>query len=73
MKQFLRPIGVLLLFSATVSSCTTLKSYERQYVSDPEMSMSASSCIKFQQYVHAIREGALIASGAKGNGGCGCN
>ncbi len=37
------------------------------------MSMSGTSDIKFQHYVHTIREGALVAEGNKGSGGCGCN
>lgn len=57
-----------------MESCsTTLKPYERQYINDPEMLMAGSSAVKFHQYVCAIREGAVVAEGKKGSGGCGCN
>ncbi|WP_421894586.1 DUF4266 domain-containing protein [Marinoscillum sp.] len=58
---------------ATVSSCASLKPYERQYVDDPEMQMSFDSGKSFSNYVHSIREGATPAGAPKSSGGCGCN
>ncbi|MDC6364908.1 MULTISPECIES: DUF4266 domain-containing protein [Flavobacteriaceae] len=74
MRQFLRSLFVFLVFGSLIGSCSTaLKPYERQYINDPEMSMAGSRAVKFQHYICAIREGAIVAEGNKGSGGCGCN
>lgn len=56
-----------------LSSCTSLKSYERVYVNDPDMQMGGSSATSFEKYTQTIREGSVTADGQKGSGGCGCN
>lgn len=63
----------LLASALLVSSCATLKPYERQYVSDPEMLMTQDSGMGFHNYIYSIREGAAPAGGSKSSGGCGCN
>jgi hypothetical protein len=68
LKVFITYIIVLLLFS-----CTSVKSYERVYVNDPEMQMAIDSGKKFTTYVNSIREGATPAGTNKSSGGCGCN
>nr|WP_299388608.1 DUF4266 domain-containing protein [Allomuricauda sp.] len=74
MKRQLFKFLILLVLQSSLWSCSTaLKPYERQYVNDPEMSMAGTSANKFQQYINTIREGALVAEGKKGSGGCGCN
>ncbi|MEZ4808719.1 MAG: DUF4266 domain-containing protein [Allomuricauda sp.] len=74
MKRSLLNMLSIAFMGILLCSCSTaLKPYERQYVNDPEMAMSGSSIVKFQHYVCAIREGALVAEGNKGSGGCGCN
>ncbi|MEX0362613.1 MAG: DUF4266 domain-containing protein [Allomuricauda sp.] len=74
MNRFLPKIFALYLLLASLGSCSTaLKPYERQYINDPEMSMTGFSANKFQHYAHAIREGSITAEGKKGSGGCGCN
>lgn len=67
-------IGLLVCaFLALSQSCTSVKSYQKMYLNDQEMSLSARSidyfCINFQSY----REGASGANGGKVGGGCGCN
>lgn len=54
-------------------SCTSVASYERQYVSDSEMQMNSDAGQTFNNYVQSIREGAAPAEGKKSSGGCGCN
>lgn len=74
MKRFLPSLSLLFFMSILSYSCSpALKPYERQYINDPEMSMVGSNEVKFQHYIHTIREGALVAEGKKGSGGCGCN
>lgn len=67
---------IALIFSLMCSafaSCTSLKSYERIYVNDPDMQMGTSSAAAFEKYTQTIREGGITADGQKGSGGCGCN
>lgn len=73
MKRFLKIICVLAVVGCSLTSCGSLKPYDRVYVNDAEMQMSASTDQKFGLYVFSIREGSLTAIGQKGGGGCGCN
>lgn len=68
-----RIVFLLSLISIVLSSCTTLKPYERIYVNDPDMQMGTSSAASFEKYTQTIREGSVTADGKKGSGGCGCN
>jgi hypothetical protein len=65
--------SLLILAAFALQACVTLKPYERVYVNDPEMQMSADPGQRFQQYVQSIREGSIPAGTLKGSGGCGCN
>ena len=67
--------SILLFFFVCliISSCTTLKPYERIYVNDPDMQMGGTSAAAFEKYTQTIREGSVTADGQKGSGGCGCN
>lgn len=74
MKKNKLIIGLMAVVILTLSqSCTSVKSYQKMYLNDQEMSLSARSidyfCINFQSY----REGASGANGGKVGGGCGCN
>lgn len=57
----------------STSSCTSVEGYQKMYLNDQEMELSARSleyfCTNFQSY----REGASGANGGKVGGGCGCN
>ncbi len=57
----------------SISSCTSVEGYQKMYLNDQEMELSARSleyfCTNFQSY----REGASGANGGKVGGGCGCN
>jgi len=55
------------------SSCVTLKPYDRVYVNDPDMQMNGDAGKNYENYIHAIREGATPAGSGKSSGGCGCN
>jgi len=72
----MKPYKFSLFFSLLcilLSSCTTLKPYERVYVNDPDMQMGTTSAAAFEKYTQTIREGGITADGQKGSGGCGCN
>lgn len=63
-------ISILLL---VISSCTTVKPYQRAYLEDRDMKFQQNSLEKFEQSAHTYREGAAGGSLGKSSGGCGCN
>lgn len=68
---------VALIFSACVmliiSSCTTVKEYQKSRLNDSEMSLSNRKVEKPEQSFQSYREGASGANAGKTGGGCGCN
>ncbi len=62
---------VIVVFSAI--SCNTVKEYDKQYINDPEMKLSARSSERFETTFQVYREAASGANGGKTGGGCGCN
>ena len=67
----------LALFSGLVTmgtqSCVSVKEYQKQYINDAEMELSARKSEKFENSFQSYREGASGANGGKTGGGCGCN
>ncbi len=53
-------------------SCASIAPYERGYLNDSDMQMSARGGKNFENYAHTIREGSSIARSSKASGGCGC-
>jgi Domain of unknown function (DUF4266) len=66
-------IFIVYVIVLLITSCSSVKPYERVYVNDPEMQMTSDSGKKFTTYVYSIREGATPAGTNKSSGGCGCN
>lgn len=62
---------VIVVFSAI--SCNSVKEYDKQYINDPEMKLSARSSERFETTFQVYREAASGANGGKTGGGCGCN
>ncbi|MDX5345873.1 MAG: DUF4266 domain-containing protein [Hymenobacteraceae bacterium] len=60
--------GLLLL-----SSCETVKPYQKAYLNEEEMKLSARKVESFETNFESYREGASGANGGKVGGGCGCN
>ena len=56
-----------------LSSCNTVKEYDKQYINDPEMKLSARQVERFETNFQVYREAAAGANGGKSGGGCGCN
>ncbi len=74
MKKY--PLSKLLLAAllvGSVSSCTTVKEYQKNKLNDAEMGLSARKIEKTEQNFQSYREGASGANGGKTGGGCGCN
>lgn len=69
----IRKIGVLIVVFMVMSSCVTVKEYEKMNINDPDMALSPASSDRFETNFQAYREGAAGANGGKTGGGCGCN
>jgi hypothetical protein len=55
------------------SGCVPVKPWQRIYLNDEEMALSARKLEMFELNVEVYREGASGANGGKTGGGCGCN
>jgi hypothetical protein len=75
MKKKRIPIMTALFFSLALAfnSCVSVKSYQKMYLNDTEMELSARKSEKFEQNFLLYREGCSGANGGKSGGGCGCN
>jgi outer membrane protein assembly factor BamE (lipoprotein component of BamABCDE complex) len=72
-NQRLTKAVMAILFIAALSSCTTVKSYQRNKLNDAEMGLSGRKVEKNELNFQSYREGASGANGGKTGGGCGCN
>lgn len=62
-----------LITSLCITSCTSVKEYQKQYINDAEMTLSSQKTEIFENSFQSYREGASGANGGKSGGGCGCN
>ena len=68
--------GVLILLgtvSILLSSCTTVKEYQKAKLNDSEMVLSNRKIEKTELSFQSYREGSSGANAGKSGGGCGCN
>ena len=73
MNKSLRSLCFLLLCLMILSSCMTVKAYQRVYVNDSEMELAGKKIQFFETNMESYREGSSGANGGKVGGGCGCN
>ncbi len=67
-------ISVLVICIALVThGCVSVKAYQKAYINDSEMELSAKKIEAFETNFESYREGAAGANGGKVGGGCGCN
>ena len=66
-------ILILLVSSLIISSCATVKPYQKMYLNQKDMELSSSKLEVFEENFQTYREGAAGAVGGKVGGGCGCN
>jgi hypothetical protein len=64
---------VMIGLASLLSSCVTVKEYEKVYLNDPDMMLSNKKSDFYITAFHAYREAASGANGGKTGGGCGCN
>jgi hypothetical protein len=65
------PAGIAISFM--VSSCTTVKEYQKNKLNDSEMILANRKVEKTELSFQSYREGASGANAGKSGGGCGCN
>ncbi len=66
-------IILVILIALALNSCVAVKEYEKVYINDPDMTLSANKVDKFELNGQVYRESAAGANGGKSGGGCGCN
>ncbi|MFD2585892.1 DUF4266 domain-containing protein [Croceitalea marina] len=64
-------VAILLLICST--SCVAVKEYDKIYLNDSDMQLSAKSVERFETNFQLYREASSGANGGKTGGGCGCN
>lgn len=69
----MKKISLLLFFVVFCTSCVAVKEYEKVYINDEEMQLSARGVERFETNFQIYREAASGANGGKTGGGCGCN
>lgn len=67
------PWMIASLMALVMVSCQPVKEYQKAYLNDSEMELSARKASMFESNFHSYREAASGANGGKTGGGCGCN
>ena len=70
-KVYLFFTSILSLFFVT--SCETVREYQKNRLNDSEMALSTRRAEKNELNFMSYKEGASGANGGKTGGGCGCN
>ncbi|PKP24134.1 MAG: arginine decarboxylase [Bacteroidetes bacterium HGW-Bacteroidetes-2] len=65
-------LGAVVVFSS-LQSCAVVEEYEKVYINDPDMVLTARSSERFENAFQVYREAAVGGNGGKTGGGCGCN
>ncbi|MEO1257782.1 MAG: DUF4266 domain-containing protein [Bacteroidota bacterium] len=73
MKKTTKTIMAFALTITTLGSCVSVKEYQKMYLNDSEMELTARKVEYFETNFQTYREGASGANGGKVGGGCGCN
>lgn len=69
----MKKIVIIAVLLVGITSCNSVKEYDKQYINDPDMKLSARSSERYETTFQVYREAALGANGGKTGGGCGCN
>ena len=67
-RKILAAVSVLII----LSGCASVKPYQRQYLNDNQMQITASPAAQFEDYFQSIREGSVTSGSQKNSEGCGC-
>jgi hypothetical protein len=64
---------MIFFISVIVTSCSTVKEYQKNKLNDSEMTLGNRKVEKSELSFQSYREGASGANSGKTGGGCGCN
>lgn len=71
--MYIKKALLILCLAVFSTSCVAVKEYEKVYLNDEEMLLSAKGMERFETNFQIYREAASGANGGKSGGGCGCN
>lgn len=66
-------IVLFVILVVVMQSCVAVKEYDKQFINDPDMKLSAKTAERYETSFQVYREAAAGANGGKTGGGCGCN
>ena len=69
----MKKIIVSSILTLSLSSCESVKEYQKSKINDTEMALTSKKTEKFENTFPLYREGSSGANGGKTGGGCGCN
>lgn len=69
----MKKIIVISILTLSLSSCDSVKEYQKSKINDTEMALTSKKTEKFENTFQLYREGSSGANGGKTGGGCGCN
>lgn len=69
----MKKIALVAIIIYSLSSCVSVKEYQKNRINDSEMELANRKVEKFETNFYLYREGASGANGGKSGGGCGCN
>jgi len=72
-KSIIKYSCAAFLACTILSSCVSVKAYQKMHLNDKEMALGDKKLETFEINFQAYREGAAGANGGKVGGGCGCN
>ncbi len=72
-SKFIGTVLIFILSSMILTSCATVKPYQKMYLNQEDMELTNSNLEVFEINFQTYREGAAGAVGGKVGGGCGCN
>jgi hypothetical protein len=64
---------IILLLAMCSTSCVAVKEYDKVYLNDEDMLLSAKNIEQSEINFQVYREGSAGVNGGKTGGGCGCN
>jgi hypothetical protein len=71
--RIMRIAAISAATAALMSSCTSVKEYQKNRLNDGEMALANRKVEKTELSFQSYREGASGANAGKSGGGCGCN
>ncbi|UPT71142.1 MAG: DUF4266 domain-containing protein [Flavobacterium sp. JAD_PAG50586_2] len=72
-KPTIKSLFIIAGLTVMISSCESVKEYQKTKINDAEMVLSNRKIEKTQLSFQSYREGASGANSGKSGGGCGCN